>query len=197
MYYNLVINKEELIMNVLIIILVVLILLVLYFVLSYNGLVGLRQKADEAFSTMDVFLNKRFDLIPNLVETVKGYAKHEKETFDAITKARASVSGATSDTDKLKAEGELSGAISRLLAVVENYPELKANTNFLDLQAQLKDMEDEISGARRYYNGVVRMYNTKIQSIPTNIIASMFNFQAKPYFEVSDGNVRENVKVSF
>lgn len=171
--------------------------IVWFLVSGYNSLVKLRQKSEEAFSTMDVFLKKRFDLIPNLVETVKGYAKHEKETFENIAKARASVSGATSDEEKLKAEGELGHAITRLLAVVENYPELKANTNFTSLQSSLSEMENEISGARRYYNGVIRTYNTKVETIPTNIIANIFNFQKKPYFEVSDESERENVKVSF
>lgn len=175
----------------------ILLLIVLWFVAMYNGLVRLRLKTDEAFSTMDVYLKKRFDLIPNLVEVVKGYAKHEKETFENITKARAAVGGATSDEEKIKAEGELSGAISRLLMVTENYPELKANTNFSELQGSLKEIEQEIASSRKYYNGVCGAYNAKTLSIPTNIVASMFGFKQKPFFEVSDVMERENVKVQF
>lgn len=175
----------------------ILLLIVLWFVAMYNGLVRLRMKTDEAFSTMDVYLKKRFDLIPNLVETVKGYAKHEKETFENITRARAMVGGATSDDEKIKAEKEFGSAVSRLLMVTENYPELKTNTNFLKMQDDLKEIEQEIASSRKYYNGVCGSYNTKTLSIPTNIIANMFGFTQKPFFEVADSNERENVKVQF
>ncbi len=169
----------------------------LYVMGQYNGLVTLRNHVEEAFSTMDVYLTKRYDLIPNLVETVKGYAKHEKETFEAVISARNKAVNATTMEGKIEAENQMSGVLGRLFALAEAYPELKANVNFLDLQNQLKSVEEDIANARKYFNGVTRQYNTRIQVFPTNIVAGLFNFTKKPLFEVADEVQRQNVKVSF
>lgn len=177
-----------------IIILAIVLVLILWGVSVYNGLIKLRNQVEEAFSTMDVYLKKRFDLIPNLVETVKGYAKHEAETLEKVIGARNS---AISVSDKLKAEGEIQGALKSLFAVAEAYPDLKANTNFIDLQNSLKEVENDIANARKYYNGVVKTFNTKTELFPSNIIAGIFKFERKPLFEVSDIGERENVKVQF
>ena len=174
----------------------VVVLLLLWVMGTYNGFIKGRTKVEEAFSTMDVYLKKRYDLIPNIVETVKGYAKHEQETLDLVISARAKAVSSTTPEDKLDAEKELGGALGRLLAISESYPELKANTNFMDLQNQLKSMEGEIASSRKYYNAVVKEYNIKVQSVPSNIIAGMFGFTKKPLFEVSESE-RENVKVAF
>jgi len=179
------------------IVVAIVVVIVLWGVGVYNKLVGLRNRVEEAFSTMDVVLQKRYDLIPNLVEAVKGYTKHEKETLDAVVRARSAAHGATTTEDKLKAEGELSNALGRLLMITEAYPELKANTNFLELQTDLKLMETEISSARKYYNGIVRMFNIKIESFPSNLIANMFNFKKRSLFEIEDASQRKNVKVDF
>ena len=152
---------------------------------------------NEAFSTMDVYLKKRFDLIPNLVETVKGYSTHEKSTLEEVTKARASVSSATTTESRLEAEGQLSQALGRLMMVSEAYPDLKANVNFMDLQSQLKLMESEIASSRKYYNGVVKTYNIKVESIPSNIVAKLCKFHQRPLFEVDNVEERQNVKVQF
>lgn len=178
-------------------IIAVIAVVILWAVGTYNGFISLGNKIEEAFSTMDVYLQKRYDLIPNLVETVKGYAKHEKETLDAVVSARSAAHSATTVEGKLEAEGQLSGALSRLLMVAESYPELKANTNFLSLQGDLQNMETEIASSRKYYNGVVKQFNTKVESVPSNIIAGMFNFSKKPMFEIADPAQRENVKVQF
>jgi len=175
----------------------ILAVLVLWFVATYNGFVSGGNKVEEAFSTMDVYLQKRYDLIPNLVETVKGYAKHEKETLDAVVSARSAAHGASNIEDKLKAEGELTNALGRLLMITEAYPDLKANTNFLNLQNDLQGMEGEIASARKFYNAVVKDYNIKVESIPSNIIAGLFNFKKKPMFEIADESQRQNVKVEF
>ncbi len=179
------------------IILVVGIGIALWGVAAYNGFITLINKIEEAFSTMDVYLKKRFDLIPNLVETVKGYASHEKTTFENVTKARTLSMNANSTEDRLKSEGMLTNTLKSLFAVAENYPELKANENFLDLQQQLQGIETEIANSRRYYNAVVRDYNTKREVFPSVLIASFFRFSKKPLFEVSGEEERENVKVSF
>lgn len=176
---------------------VVVVLLVLYGVSQYNGFVGLKNRVDEAYSTMDVYLKKRYDLIPNLVETVKGYTKHEQETLTGVINARNAAVSATTPDARIAAEGELGQVMGRLFALTESYPDLKANTNFIDLQTQLKTIETEIAQSRKYYNGVVRTYNTKRESFPSNIIAGMFNFTAKPLFEIEDVTQRENVKVQF
>jgi LemA protein len=163
----------------------------------YNSLVQLRVRADSAWSDIDVQLKRRHDLIPNLVETVKGYAAHEKGTFENIAKFRSQAMQATSPADKAQAEGQLTGALKSLFAVAENYPELKASEQFTGLQASLNSIEDNIQNARRYYNAVVRDFNTRVQSFPTNIIAGMFGFHTRQFFEMETPADRENVQVKF
>ena len=180
-----------------IILLVVLAVLIIWFIATYNGFVSLKNKVEEAFSTMDVYLVKRYDLIPNLVETVKGYAAHEKETLEKVVSARRLAMNAHSMDEKIAQEQNLSGLLGRLLAISESYPDLKANTNFIDLQRQLKDMEGEIANARKYYNGVVKAFNTRTETIPSNLIAGICGFKKMPLFVVKDEAQRENVKVSF
>ncbi len=180
-----------------IIVLAVVAAVILWFIATYNGFITLKNKIEESFATMDVYLKKRYDLIPNLVETVKGYAGHEKETLSAVIAARnQAVSGNTID-EKIAAEKGLSGALGRLFALTESYPDLKANTNFMDLQGQLKVMEDEIANSRKYYNAVVKQFNTMVESIPSNIVAMIAKFTKRPMFEIEDENERNNVKVSF
>jgi LemA protein len=181
----------------LIVILVVLVLAVLILAGMYNSLVQLRVRADSAWSDIDVQLKRRHDLIPNLVETVKGYAAHEKGTFENIAKFRSQAMQATSPGDKAQAENQLSGALKSLFAVAENYPELKASEQFIGLQSSLNSIEDNIQNARRYYNAVVRDYNTRVQSFPVNIIAGMFGFQTRQFFEVESPEDRQNVQVKF
>ncbi len=177
--------------------LVVIVVLILLFIMStYNGLVKLRNKVRDQFSQIDVQLKKRSDLIPNLVETVKGYSKHESETLEKVIQARNTYLSAGTPDEKMKSSGELSQAISKLFALAESYPDLKANTNFLDLQNQLKDIEDKISYARQFYNDSVLMYNNKIEMFPSNLIAGMFNFTKESFFEASDEE-RKNVEVKF
>ena len=179
------------------IVLGILALILVWYVVTYNSFVSLNVKCDEAYSTMDIYLKKRYDLIPNLVETVKGYAKHESVTLENVVAARGMAVNARTPQEKAAAEGTLSGALSRLMAISESYPELKANTNFLDLQNQLKTMESEIANSRKYYNGVVKSYNIKCQSIPSSIVASLAHFQTRPLFEITDQAERANVKVQF
>jgi len=180
-----------------IIIAAVLGLIILWGIGTYNSLVSGRTSVEEAFAGMDVYLKKRYDLIPNLVETVKGYAKHEKETLEAVISARSAAVSSTTIEGKIEAEQNLNGALGRLLALSEAYPDLKANTNFLELQDSLTKMEVEIASARSSYNAVVKGYNIRVQSVPSNIIASIFHFEKKPMFEVSSPVERENVKVQF
>jgi LemA protein len=163
----------------------------------YNGLVKLRVGADSAWSDIDVQLKRRHDLIPNLVETVKGYATHEKDTFENIAKFRSMAMQATGPADKAQAEGQLTGALKSLFAVAENYPQLQASQEFTALQGSLNAVEDNIQNARRYYNAVVRDYNTKVQSFPTNILAGMFGFSVRQFFEMESAADRENVAVKF
>jgi len=174
------------------------VLVVIGFVLvgMYNTLVQLRVRCDSAWSDIDVQLKRRHDLIPNLVETVKGYAAHEKGTFENIAKFRSMAMQATTPEGKAVAENQLTGALKSLFAVAENYPELKASEEFTQLQASLSQTEDTIQNSRRYYNAVVRDLNTKIQSFPTNILAGMFNFQARQFFETAAAD-REPVAVKF
>ncbi len=163
----------------------------------YNGLVQLRVRADNSWSDIDIQLKRRHDLIPNLVETVKGYAAHEKGTFEDVAKYRSAAMAATSAADRAQAEGQLTQALRGLLAVAEAYPELKANTQFQALQQSLSELEDAIQNSRRYYNAVVRDLNTKIQSFPTNLIAGMFNFQQRQFFEIADATERAVPSVKF
>lgn len=172
-------------------------ILVIWVISAYNGFVRLRNMVEEAFSTMDVYLKKRYDLIPNLVETVKGYAAHEAGTLEKVVQARNFAAGASTVEDKIKGENMLQGTLKSLFAIAEAYPDLKANTNFMDLQAQLQRIEDEIANSRKYYNGIVKEFNTKTEMFPSNIVAGIFNFVRKPLFEVNDEAERESVKVKF
>lgn len=180
-----------------IILLVILVVIAVVLVGMYNGLVQLRVRCDSAWSDIDIQLKRRHDLIPNLVETVKGYAAHEKGTFENIAKFRSQAMQATSPADKAAAENQLTGALKSLFAVAENYPELKASDQFTQLQASLSQTEDAIQNARRYYNAVVRDLNTKIQSFPTNILAGMAGFTQRQFFEISEPTDREPVQVKF
>jgi Uncharacterized conserved protein len=179
------------------IILGLIVIIGLWLILSRNSFVSIKNQVEEAFSTMDVYLKKRYDLIPNLVETVKGYATHESETFTKVTAARTAAMNSTSIDEKIANENALSGTLKSLFAVAEAYPQLQANTNFLDLQQQLKMLEDEIANSRKYYNAVVRTMNTKVESFPSNLVASMFGFKKHPFFEVGSAEERENVQVKF
>jgi LemA protein len=181
----------------LIAVLILVVLAVLILAGMYNSLVQLRVRADSAWSDIDVQLKRRHDLIPNLVETVKGYAAHEKGTFENIAKFRSQAMQATTPGDKAQAENQLTGALKSLFAVAENYPELKASEQFTGLQSSLNSIEDNIQNARRYYNAVIRDYNTRVQSFPTNIIAGMFGFQTRQFFEVESPEDRQNVQVKF
>lgn len=173
------------------------ILCVVYYISTYNGFVALQNKIEEAFSTMDVYLVKRSDLIPNLVNVVKGYTKHESETLEKIVAARQNGLSAKTNAEKIAAADELSQAVKGLSVVVEAYPELKADTNFVNLQKELSKIEEDVATSRRYYNGVVRQYNTKVQSFPSNIVANAKGFVRQPLFEVSDDAQRDSVKVEF
>jgi len=171
-------------------------LFVLFFIFAYNSLVTLRMRIDNAWSQIDVQLKRRHDLIPNLVETVKGYTKHEKTVFEGVTKARAAALGAQSVSDKAKAEGQLSQALKSIFAVAEAYPQLQASANFKMLQEELSGIEGKIAYARQFYNDTVMSYNTSIQTVPTNIVAGMFKFTARDFFKADEGE-KENVKVQF
>ncbi len=169
----------------------------LYVVGVYNGLIRGRNLVKEAFSTMDVYMKKRYDLIPNLVNTVKGYASHEKETLDAVISARNNAVSANTPDAQLAAEGELNQVMSRLFALTESYPDLKANQNFMDLQNQLQTIETEIAQSRKYYNATARTYNDKTMVFPSSIVANMFGFVQEPMFELTDVAQREAVEVKF
>lgn len=185
-------------MGILIFVIVLIIVLILiWFISSYNGFVKLRNKTEEAFSAMDVSLKKRYDLIPNYVETVKGYAKHESETLEKVVNARNMAMAASTPEERIESDSLLTGSLRSLFAIAESYPELKANTGFVELQRQLSSIEEEIAGARRYYNGVVNKFNTKTEMFPGNLIAGIFGFRRKPLYEVRDVQERENVKISF
>lgn len=173
--------------------------LILWFIGSYNGLVRLRNHVQEAWAQIDVQLKRRHDLIPNLVETVKGYATHEKETLDRVIQARAAAVSAHGHGvgEQARAENALTGALGRLMAVAEQYPDLKANRNFLALQEELTSTENKVGFARSFYNDQVRGFNTRIQSIPDNIIAGFFNFKEAEYFEIEDAAQREAPRVRF
>lgn len=166
--------------------LIVVVVLGLVLVGMYNGLITLKNRVDEAWSDISVQLKRRYDLIPNLVSTVKGYAAHEKELFEKVTAARTAAMGAQTPHDKEQAENMLSGTLKSLFAVSENYPDLKANQNFLELQRELTDTEDKIQASRRFYNGNVRDFNTKLQVFPTNLIAGMLGFTAREFFEANE-----------
>jgi LemA protein len=174
-------------MTIAIIVIVVLIVAaILYVVATFNGLIRLQQRADEGFSDIDVQLKRRHDLIPNLVETVKGYAAHERQTLENVTAARAAAVSATGPQAQAQAENQLTGALRQLFAVAENYPDLKASANFLALQEELTGTESKIAYARQYYNEQVRLLNTRIQSFPSSLIASTFHFTRRDFFDIED-----------
>ncbi|MCK9151421.1 LemA family protein [Methanobacterium alcaliphilum] len=177
-------------------IILIIIVLIVWIVLMYNSLVSLRNRVKNAWSQIDVQLNRRADLIPNLVETVKGYAKHEKSVFENVTKARSSLMNAQTVQENQKANNQLTEALKTLFAVAENYPDLKASTNFQDLQNQLSETEDKIAYSRQFYNDTVLMYNNKTQMFPSNIIASQFNFTEAEFFEIEE-SARSVPKVEF
>jgi LemA protein len=178
------------------IVLGVVVLLVLYVIVAYNGLIKLRNRVDNAWAQIDVQLKRRYDLIPNLVETVKGYAKHERGTFEAVTQARANAINASGPAEQAQAENMITGALKSLFAVAEAYPDLKANENFLSLQEELSGTEGRISYARQYYNDSVQQLNTKIQTFPTAVLANIFKFKEREYFEADDAS-RGPVTVQF
>jgi len=180
-----------------IIVIVVIVLLIVFLISLYNGMVRARNKVDEAWSGIDVQLKRRHDLIPNLVETVKGYAAHERETFQAVTDARTKAMSASGPAQAGAAEGLLSQALGRLFAVAEAYPQLRATENFQQLQAELTNTEDQISASRRIYNGNVQSYNTKIQTFPNSVIAGFGGFTKRDFFEIETPADREPVRVSF
>lgn len=175
----------------------IIVVLLLLIASSYNTLVGLRQKVKNAWSQIDVQLQRRFDLVPNLVESVKGYMKHESDVLTKVTEIRSSWANAKTVSEKAELDNQLSNTLKTIMAVSESYPDLKANQNFLDLQASLNNTEDKISYSRQFYNDTVTSYNTKIEQFPSNIIASMFHFTAETLFEVDNSEARKNVKVDF
>ncbi len=182
---------------ILIVLLVVVVAVILWFVAIYNGLVKLKVRTNEAWSDIDVQLKRRYDLIPNLISTVKGYATHEKELFENVTKARANAMNAQNPEEKAGAENMLTGALKSLFAVSEAYPDLKANENFLELQRELSDTENKIQASRRFYNGNVRDLNTKIQIFPDSIVAGMLNIKKREFFEIDEPKEKETPKVEF
>lgn len=179
------------------IVLILLVLAILFVVGQYNGLVALRQETNNAWAQIDVQLKRRYDLIPNLVETVKGYMEHEKDTLERVIQARNRAVSATTVGEKAAAETQVAAALGGFFALAEAYPDLKANQNMLQLQEELKATEDKIGFARSYYNQVVTQYNTKLETVPTNIFANMFGFKPKDLFEIEDPRQREAVKVQF
>ncbi len=185
--------------TVLIIVLVVVAILAITIIGMYNGLIRLKNRTDEAWSDIDVQLKRRYDLIPNLLETVKGYAAHEKDTLEKVVQARNMAMQAQSGgntADQAGAENMLTGALKSIFALSENYPDLKANANFLELQRELRDTEDKIQASRRFYNGNVRDFNTKQEIFPTNIIAGMLGFKLREFFEIEEEQ-KKNVEVKF
>ncbi len=175
---------------------VIIVLLALFIVAQYNSLVVLRNKVKDQWAQIDVLLKRRFDLIPNLIETVKGYAKHESETLEAVITARNKAVNATTKEEEIANNQEVTSALNKLFALAENYPDLKANASFIDLQNNLKDTEDKIAYARQFYNDAVLIYKNKIEVFPSNIIASMFNFKPEAFFE-ANATEKENVQVKF
>lgn len=181
---------------VILVIVAIIVLLGIYVVATRNSLVVLRNRAQDQLSQIDIQLKRRFDLIPNLVETVKGYAKHEKETLEGVVNARNTYLSANTPEDQLKADGELTKAVNKLFALAESYPDLKANQNFLNLQNELSTTEEKITYARQFYNDSVLNLNNKIELFPSNIVASMFHFTKEKFFEASEAE-KQNVSVKF
>ena len=176
------------------VIITIVVLIAIYTVTQYNNFVKLNIKIKEAFSNMDIYLKKRWDLVPNLVEIVKGYAKHEKETFKEVIALRNGSYDNMSDEEKIDANTQLSSGINKIMVLAEGYPDLKSNENFKDLCQQLTKIEDDIANSRKYYNGVIRIYNTKVKIFPSNIFAIIFGFKTKSMFEINE-NERKNVKI--
>ena len=179
-----------------IVLIVIAVIIALYLISTYNSLVSLKNKVEDQASQIDVELKRRFDLIPNLVETVKGYAKHEQETLENVIKARNNYATADSLGEQLKVDGELTSAISKLFALTESYPDLKANTNFMNLQNELSEIEQKIVYARQFYNDSVLKLNNKVEMFPSNIVAKLFKFNKKEFFEVAEEE-RKNIQVKF
>ncbi len=179
------------------IVIIILVVVIIAIVLMYNSLIQARNKAKNSWSQIDVQLQRRFDLIPNLIEVVKGYMEYEKETLTKVTELRTSWANATTISEKAELNNQLSSALKTIMAVSENYPDLKANQSFSELQEELRNTENKISYARQFYNDSVTMYNTKLEVVPTNIIAGLFNFKAEELFKVDSEEARKNVKVDF
>ena len=177
-------------------VIITIIAIFVWYISTYNRFIRLKNNAEEAFSTMDVCMKERYDLIPNVVETVKGYAKHEKETLTNVIEARNKAVSATTTEEKMKAEGDFSKVMSKLLMLTENYPELKANANFLSLQDQLANLETKIANSRKYYNACVKEFNILVESFPSNIVANSKAFKKMTMFEITEEQ-RENVRVQF
>ena len=175
----------------------IIVLVIVWLISIYNSLIKLKNRTDEAWSDIDVQLKRRYNLIPNLVESVKGYAKHERELFENVTKARTAAMGAQEPGDKAQKENMLTGALKSLFAVAESYPDLKANQNFLELQKELSDTENKIQAARRFYNGNVRDFNIKIETFPNNLVAGTLSFKKRDFFELEEEAAKEPVKVEF
>jgi len=184
-------------MQILYIVLAVIVIVLLWIILTFNGLITRRNRTKEAWSDIDVQLKRRYDLIPNLVEAVKGYAAHERELFEKVTEARARAMGAKTVKERSEAENALSSTLKTLFAVSENYPDLKASVNFLELQRELSDTENKIQAARRFYNGNVRDLNTVLESFPSNIIGKIFNFSKMQFFHLEEEGAKSPVKVKF
>lgn len=174
----------------------VVLLILFYILISYNGFVKSNNTVKEAFATMDVYLKKRWDLIPNIVETVKGYSQHEKDTLEGVVKLRHTAYSSMSQNEKVEADNQITGVLSKLMALSENYPDLKASQNFMELSGQLARSEEDIANARKYYNAVVKDFNNKIQMFPSNIIGKIFGFKEMKMFETSETE-KENIKVRF
>ena len=177
--------------------LIVIAVIVVWVISAYNGLVSSRTKTKNSWSQMDVQLQRRFDLIPNLVETVKGYMSHESEVFTKVAELRTAWANSTTVKEKAELDNQISGTLKTIMAVSENYPELKANQNFAELQEEIRNTENKISYARQFYNDSVTIYNTKLEVFPTNIIANIFHFEAAELFRVDSEEARKNVKVDF
>ena len=178
------------------IVIAVIVIIVLYALITYNNFIKLKNMVKEAFATMDVYLKKRWDLIPNIVETVKGYAKHEENTLKEVVELRNSSYDSMSDDEKVKANQRISKDINKIMLLAESYPDLKASTNFQDLSRELSKVEEDIANSRKYYNGAIEMFNNKVEMFPSNIFAKLFGYKSKEMFE-TDEQERENIKVSF
>ena len=178
------------------IVIILIVIIVLYTLITYNNFIKLKNMVKEAFSTMDVYLKKRWDLIPNIVETVKGYAKHEENTLKEIVELRNNSYDSMTDDEKVQTNQRISKDIGQIMLLAESYPDLKASTNFQDLSRELSKVEEDIANARKYYNGVIEMFNNKVEMFPSNIFAKLFGYKTKEMFE-TDERERENIKVQF